>query len=259
MLFLLSPAKSLNEKDPAPHLKLREPELLEESAHLVKALQELSQQDLEELMKISPKLAALNYQRFQEYQTPFTPENAKPALYLFKGDVYAGLDAYTLKKPSIHYLEEHLAILSGLYGALRPLDLIQPYRLEMGTRFATQRGDNLYQFWGDQVTTLLNRWIEEHNISTIVNLASNEYFRVLDSKKLICPIITPIFKDLNKKGEYRVISFYAKKARGMMVRFAAVNQLQAVDELKNFNYEGYQYHKGDSESELLFLRDPNHK
>lgn len=194
-VFVLSPAKNLNEKDPAPVSEFTQPDLLAESDILMQQLRELAPQQIAELMHVSDKIALLNAQRNAEWNTPFTPENAKQAVFMFNGDVYEGMDANTLDIGQIRYLQNHVRLLSGLYGLLRPLDLIQPYRLEMGTAFANLRGKNLYEFWGDIITNLLNDTLAQAGSNTLVNLASQEYFKSVNTKKLRARLITPIFKD----------------------------------------------------------------
>lgn len=254
MYFLLSPAKSLNETDDIPinvgnHYS--QPALINASQTLMKQLKQLEPIELMELMGISDDLAQLNAKRNQDWQTPFSADNAKPAIYLFDGDVYTGLDAYGLDKQAVMYLNEHVGILSGLYGLLKPLDLILPYRLEMGTRLKNTKGNNLYEFWGSQISELMNQRLSDDN--TVINLASNEYVKAIDKKTLNANIITPRFED-HKNGQYKVISFYAKKARGMMVRYAADNQLSNPDELKGFDWDGYSYVKDASDDKTWVFR-----
>ena len=247
MYFLLSPAKSLNEKDALP-VNLgnyySQPELIEHAQGLMKDLKAKEPIDLQELMSISDDLAQLNAKRNQDWawsaNTPFTGDNAKPAGYLFDGDVYTGLDMYHMDKDTAIYVNEHLGILSGLYGVLKPLDLIQPYRLEMGTKLKNDRGDNLYEFWGEEVTKTINARMADSEDKVLINLASNEYFKVIKKKALNAQIITPRFED-EKNGQYKVISFYAKKARGLMVKYAADNKLTNVGHLKQFDLAGYYY------------------
>lgn len=217
-------------------------------------LRELAPQQIAELMHVSDKIALLNAQRNAEWNTPFTPENAKQAVFMFNGDVYEGMDANTLNTDQIQYLQGRVRLLSGLYGLLRPLDLIQPYRLEMGTAFANLRGKNLYEFWGDIITNLLNDTLAQAGSNTLVNLASQEYFKSVNTKTLRARLITPIFKD-EKNGKYKIISFYAKRARGLMVRYAAEHNITDPEMLKNFNYEGYAFNDAASnESEWVFMR-----
>jgi len=247
MYFLLSPAKSLNEKDAVPvdlGNYYSQPELIEHSQVLMKNLKAKEPIDLQELMSISDDLAQLNAKRNQDWawseNEPFTDNNAKPAGYLFDGDVYSGLDMYQMDKDTAIYVNEHLGILSGLYGVLKPLDLIQPYRLEMGTKLKNERGDNLYEFWGEAVTDTINARMADSDDKVLVNLASNEYFKVIKKKALNAEIITPRFED-EKNGQYKVISFYAKKARGLMVKYAADNKLTNAEQLKQFDLVGYYY------------------
>ena len=247
MYFLLSPAKSLNEKDAVP-VNLgnyySQPELIEHAQVLMKNLKAKEPIDLQELMSISDDLAQLNAKRNQDWawstNSPFTGDNAKPAGYLFDGDVYTGLDMYQMDKDTAIYVNEHLGILSGLYGVLKPLDLIQPYRLEMGTKLKNDRGDNLYEFWGEEVTKTINARMADSEDKVLINLASNEYFKVIKKKALNAQIITPRFED-EKNGQYKVISFYAKKARGLMVKYAADNKLTNAEQLKQFDLAGYYY------------------
>ena len=247
MYFLLSPAKSLNEKDAVP-VNLgnyySQPGLIEHSQVLMKNLKAKEPIYLQELMSISDDLAQLNAKRNQDWawseNEPFTDNNAKPAGYLFDGDVYSGLDMYHMDKETAIYVNEHLGILSGLYGVLKPLDLIQPYRLEMGTKLKNERGDNLYEFWGEAVTDAINARMADSDDKVLINLASNEYFKVIKKKALNAEIITPRFED-EKNGQYKVISFYAKKARGLMVKYAADNKLTNAEQLKQFDLAGYYY------------------
>ena len=262
MYFLLSPAKSLNEKDAVP-VNLgnyySQPELIEHAQVLMKNLKAKEPIDLQELMSISDDLAQLNAKRNQDWawstNSPFTGDNAKPAGYLFDGDVYTGLDMYQMDKDTAIYVNEHLGILSGLYGVLKPLDLIQPYRLEMGTKLKNERGDNLYEFWGEEVTKTINARMADSEDKALINLASNEYFKVIKKKALNAVIITPRFED-EKNGHYKVISFYAKKARGLMVKYAADNKLTNVGQLKQFDLAGYYYVDELSDDKTwMFRRD----
>ena len=254
MFFVLSPAKNLNEKDPAPVKEFTQPDLLAEAEILMRQLRELAPQQIAELMHVSDKIALLNAERNAEWHTPFTPDNAKQAVFMFNGDVYEGIAADTLKPEQIQYLQQHVRLLSGLYGVLRPLDLMQPYRLEMGTAFANTRGKNLYEFWGDIITDLLNDTLAQAGSSILINLASQEYFKSVNTKKLKARLITPVFKD-EKNGKYKIISFYAKRARGLMVRYAAEHNITDPEMLKNFDYEGYTFNAAVSnESEWVFMR-----
>lgn len=257
MYFVLSPAKKLNEHDKAPINQYSEPDLLEQSKHLMPILKSLVPQDIASLIGISDKLALLNAERFQHWHTPFTPDNAKQAIYMFNGDVYEGIDAYQLSEPAIHYLQNHTGILSGLYGLLRPLDLMQPYRLEMGTRLANERGADLYAFWREYITPLINKHLSMQPDNVLINLASQEYFKAIQPSKLNAKIITPVFKD-QKNGQYKIISFYAKRARGLMMRYAAEQQLTQPEQLKQFDSEGYYFDAASSsEEQWVFLRDEN--
>ena len=258
MYFVLSPAKSLNETDAVP-LNLSDyysqPALIEESAQLIKTLKAKDPIDLQELMNISADLANLNNARNHAWEQPFTADNAKPAAYLFDGDVYTGLDMYNLDKGTAIYINEHLGILSGLYGLLKPLDLMQPYRLEMGCKLANARGNNLYEFWGEQITDAINKQMANSEDKILVNLASNEYFKAVQKKALDAQIITPRFED-EKNGTYKVMSFYAKKARGLMVKYAADNKLTSADQLKGFDLAGYYYCADESDKQTwTFRRD----
>lgn len=258
MYFLLSPAKSLNETDAVP-LNLgnyySQPALIDDSAQLIKTLKMKDPIDLQELMSISSELATLNAERNQAWHLPFTADNAKPASYLFDGDVYTGLDSYSMDKDTILYLNEHLGILSGLYGLLKPLDLMQPYRLEMGTKLKNERGDNLYEYWGEQITDAINEHMAKSENKVLVNLASNEYFKAVKKKALQAQIVTPRFED-EKNGVYKVISFYAKKARGLMVKYAADNKLTDAEQLKQFDLAGYYYcTDASNEQTWVFRRD----
>ncbi len=259
MLFVLSPAKNLNEKDPAPVTEYTQPALLAEAEKLIAEVRLLAPQQIAELMHVSDKIALLNAERNAAWHIPFTPENAKQAVYMFNGDVYEGLDAPSLGSQSVTYLQNHVRLLSGLYGLLRPLDLMQPYRLEMGTPFANARGKNLYEFWGGRITDLLNQTLAESGGNTLVNLASQEYFKAVDTAKLNARLITPVFKD-EKNGQYKIISFYAKRARGLMVRYAAEHGITEPEALKNFDYEGYAFNAAASgENEWVFLRKEQSK
>ena len=242
MLMLISPAKTLDYTTPSPAgIPQSIPDFIPQSEQLIHILRQKSPQDIASLMKLSDELAQLNVGRYQSWQTTFTDTNAKAAVLAFMGDVYTGLDANTLNPTQHAYLSQHLGILSGLYGLLRPHDLMQPYRLEMGTRLAHPHGQNLYDFWLDTVTEAVNQ-IET---DVVVNLASEEYFKVIRPKVLTANIITPVFEDF-KGGKYKIISFYAKRARGLMVRFAAQNGIRKVNDLKHFDLDGYQLASDDS-------------
>jgi len=255
MLVLLSPAKTLDfETPPVSDLATR-PDFLRQSKELIDVLKKLAPHDLSSLMGISDKLGQLNYDRYHQWKTPFTPKNAKQAALAFKGDVYTGLDAESLKPKDFEFAQEHLRILSGLYGLLRPMDLIQPYRLEMGTKLANPKGDNLYRFWGERLTRALNEQLAEQANPVVVNLASNEYFKSVQPKDLRAPVITPVFKDW-KNGQYKVISFYAKKARGMMAAYIIRKRLKQAEKLKQFTDGGYAYNAELSKgNQWVFTRD----
>lgn len=254
MYFLLSPAKQLNEIQDIQLDEYSVPTLLPESEILMQDVRPLSPQAIAELMHVSDKIALLNAERNAAWHTPFTPENAKAALFMFNGDVYEGIDAYARSISEIQYIQRHVRILSGLYGMVRPLDLIQAYRLEMGTPLQNSRGKNLYEFWGERVTCLLNETLRETGDDVVVNLASQEYFKVIRPKKLNARVITPVFQD-EKNGVYKVVSFYAKRARGLMVRYAAQHTLHDAELLKNFDLEGYRFNAAaSSENEWIFQR-----
>jgi len=240
MLIVVSPAKKLDYETPSPTNKFTQSNLLEHSQELIEHCVKLSPADLSSLMGISDQLAGLNAARFGEWSLPFTPDNAKQAVLAFSGDVYTGLQAYDFSEASFDFAQQHLRILSGLYGLLKPLDLVQPYRLEMGTKLDNDRGTNLYQFWGDIITDNLNNALAEQGDDVLINLASNEYFKSVKKKSLKANIITPAFKDW-KNGQYKMISFFAKKARGLMANYIIENQITKLEELKSFNSAGYEY------------------
>lgn len=238
MKIVLSPAKSLDYTTTLPTQNFSEPQFLDKANTIQKALKKKKPKDLMELMDISEKLADLNWQRNQDWALPFTPENARPAVYAFNGDVYTGLDAYTIPADKLDVLQDQLRILSGLYGILRPLDLMQEYRLEMGTSIAIGTKKNLYEFWKKTITDALNKELAKDEL--FINLASNEYFSAVDTKALKVPVITPEFKDY-KDGKLKIISFFAKKARGLMVRYIIDTNAKTIEDLKGFNYEGYAF------------------
>lgn len=254
MIIVISPAKTLDFDSAPVTNKHSTPRFLDDSCELVEQLKQLEPHDISGLMSISPKLGELNANRFQTWQIPFNPDNAKQAVLAFKGDVYTGLEAETFSDDDFEFAQRHLRILSGLYGVLKPLDLIQPYRLEMGTKFKNTRGPNLYHFWGNQLTESLHGELSEDD-GVLINLASNEYFKSVKAKALKARMITPVFKDM-KNGQYKMISFYAKKARGLMSAYIIRNQLTEVEALKGFDLEGYGYNaelsKGD---EWVFTRN----
>jgi cytoplasmic iron level regulating protein YaaA (DUF328/UPF0246 family) len=254
MLIVLSPAKTLDYDTPATTEVHTRPDFIKDSAELIDVLRKLSPAKIGSLMKISDALAVLNAGRYASWSPKFTQKNAKQAIMAFNGDVYEGLDAPSLTARQLDYAQSHVRILSGLYGVLRPLDLMQPYRLEMGTKLANPRGKDLYGFWGEQVTEALNEVLASQKSKELVNLASEEYFKVVKPKALNAPVISPVFEDW-KNGKYKVISFYAKRARGLMARYAAVNNIKQAEKLKSFDWEGYAFdEKGSSEHSWLFRR-----
>ena len=254
MLTIISPAKKLDYSQPLEAQTFTQPLLLEHSEQLLKDLRQLSPEDICSLMGLSDKLGALNYERFQEWQTPFSIDNAKQAILAFKGDVYQGLDADNMSADELSWAQDNLRILSGLYGLLRPLDLMQPYRLEMGTKFSNQRGANLYQFWGDIITDQLNKLFPTSAKSVLVNLASNEYFKSVQPKNINAEIITPVFMD-QKGDKYKIISFFAKRARGLMSAFIIKNKITDAEQLKTFNVDGYSFNSAMSEgNKWVFCR-----
>ena len=255
MYFVLSPAKNLNDAATSQTTEYTQPQLIDQACELSPLLKQMAPHELAKLLGISDKLAMLNTDRYHHWQLPFTPENAKQAVYLFNGDVYTGLEAAALDSQAIQYLQQHCAILSGLYGLLRPLDLIQPYRLEMGTKLANKKGKDLYAFWGEIITNALQHNMHASGDNLLINLASQEYFKSVKPQLLSAPVITPVFKD-QKNGQYKTISFYAKRARGLFMRFAAENQLTDAEQLKEFDYSGYYFDKASStEYEWVYLRD----
>ncbi len=253
MKILLSPAKSLDLESKLPTTKATQPQFLEQAEKLNTVLEKKSKKQLRDLMGISENLAELNFQRYKEFQTPFSSKNARPAVYTFSGDVHVGLNAFSIKKNKIDTMQNSLRILSGMYGVLKPLDLMQPYRLEMGTNLKVNRKNNLYEFWGDQITALLNEEIQEKEI--VLNLASNEYFKAINIKKLKGELISPVFKDF-KNGKLKVISFFAKKARGAMARFAIENDINSYKEVLKFDYEGYSFSSEETKvaDQPVFIR-----
>lgn len=254
MLLVISPAKNLDYETPAKTKQKSEPDFLDDAQALIEELRDLAPQDISKLMSISDKLGVLNYDRYQQWSTPFTEDNAKQAMLAFNGDVYTGLDAENFKADDFKFAQKHLRILSGLYGLLRPLDLMQAYRLEMGTKFENQRGKNLYEFWGDIITDALNKQLKTLKSDVLVNLASNEYFKSVKPKNLNAEVITPVFKDW-KGDKYKIISFYAKKARGLMCQYAVKNRITDAEKLKGFDLEGYAYNEGmSSAKEWVFTR-----
>ncbi len=255
MLSVISPAKKLDFETPATTTLHTQPEHLDRSRELIEILRDYSPQRLSELMGISDKLAGLNAARFAEWHTPFTPENAKPAAQAFQGDVYVGLEAESFSDDDNAFAQEHLRILSGLYGLLRPLDLIQPYRLEMGTRLETPYGRDLYAFWKETLTAELDRAVVASGSPVLINLASNEYFKAIDTRALTSRVITPVFKD-EKNGKLKTISFYAKKARGLMSAWMIRERLDDPEGLKDFDGAGYAYDDALSEGDTLVFTRP---
>ena len=253
MLFLLSPAKALDYDTPAHVASHTQPLFTRQSAELIKVLKTQSPQQISSLMKLSDKLSGLNVARYEAWSPTFTAKNSKQAALAFNGDVYEGLDAKTLNEPDLQWAQSHVCILSGLYGVLRPLDWMQPYRLEMGTALATAHGKNLYQFWGSEISNYLNERAEADASPVVVNLASEEYFKVVDRKALKPRVVTCVFQE-RKAGQYKIISFMAKRARGLMVRYAIEKKLDSVEKLESFNLEGYDYSPGVSEPDRLVFR-----
>lgn len=253
MLMVISPAKTLDYESPLATEQFSQPDFLDDACELVDQLKTLEPHQISNLMHISDKLGQLNAERFQSWRLPFAPDNARQAILAFKGDVYTGLAAETFCEADFEFAQKHLRMLSGLYGILKPLDLMQPYRLEMGTRFENHRGKDLYAFWGDKITDELNRLLAADD-GVLVNLASNEYFRSVRKKSLNGRLVTPQFKDW-KNGQYKMISFYAKKARGLMCRYAIENRITQADDLKGFDLEGYRFSIEQSDADnWVFLR-----
>lgn len=254
MLIIISPAKTLDFESASPLNQHSQPLLLEQSQQLIDILRGYSPLALSKLMKISDKLGQLNADRYHQWQLPFTTDNAKQAVYAFKGDVYTGLDSSSLNASDMQFAQQHLRILSGLYGLLRPLDLIQAYRLEMGTRLANPHGDHLYAFWGDMISQHLNHALSEQGDDLVINLASNEYSKAVRPKALQGRILTPVFKEY-KQGAYKVIGIHAKKARGLMSRYIIEHQLDKADDLKHFDHGGYAYQADlSNDKEWVFTR-----
>jgi len=254
MLLVVSPAKKLDFESPLATTQFTQPTLLEQSQLLINDCIKLSPADIASLMKLSDKLAGLNAARFGEWKPPFTTDNARQAILSFNGDVYTGLDAQSFNDNDFDFAQQHFRILSGLYGLLKPLDLIQAYRLEMGCKLSNIRGENLYHFWGDIITNELNSALKAQGDNILVNLASTEYFKSVKKKSLDAEIITPAFKDW-KNGQYKMISFYAKKARGLMARYIIQNKITKVEQLKDFDLAGYQYSESFSKgNDWVFTR-----
>lgn len=257
MIFVISPAKALDYETPPVTAVHTQPDYLADAAELIAVMREKSPAEVSALMDISDQLATLNVARYETWAPPFSLANAKQAVLAFNGDVYEGLDAQTLSPAELEWAQAHLRILSGLYGLLRPLDLMQAYRLEMGTRLATPRGKNLYAFWGDKLTVALNGLLAQEReagaVPVLVNLASEEYFKSVVPAKLAAPVVTPVFEDW-KNGRYKIISFYAKRARGLMCRYAIRNRVEDVEGLKGFDLEGYAFAPDASDKDTLVFR-----
>jgi hypothetical protein len=254
MISVISPAKTLDFESKAPTEKFSQPIFVEESEKIISKLRRTSRKKISSMMDISKNLTDLNFERYNSWEPRFNLENSKQAIYAFKGDVYLGFEAESLASEDINFAQDHLRILSGLHGILKPLDLIQPYRLEMGTKLKVGRRENLYQFWQDKIYKTLNEAIKDSGSNTLLNLASNEYFDSIDTKKLKAEIVKVDFKDF-KSGQYKVLSFFAKKARGMMAKYIAQNKINDIDSVKSFNEEGYIYSPEHStDSKLVFLR-----
>jgi cytoplasmic iron level regulating protein YaaA (DUF328/UPF0246 family) len=258
MLFLISPAKALDYDTP-PHIdRHTQPVFVRQAAELMDVLRPLAPQQIASLMDLSDQLASLNAARYQAWTPHFTPDNAKQAVLAFNGDVYEGLDAKTLTAPDLDWAQDHVCILSGLYGVLRPLDLMQPYRLEMGTRLATAHGSNLYRFWGRQIADYLNQRAQADASPVVINLASDEYFKSVDKKVLQPRVVSCVFEEHRGGGQYKVISFMAKRARGLMVRYAVQHRAATPEALKAFDLEGYAYQPALSEPDRLVFRRDTH-
>lgn len=254
MIVVISPAKTLDFETPLVTDHYTQPAFIAESSQLVAIAKKLSPAQLASLMKISDKLAHLNVERFNSWQPEFNLQNARPAILAFKGDVYTGLQAEQFNQQDMNFAQQHLRILSGLYGLLKPLDLMQPYRLEMGTRLANPHGDNLYQFWGSQLTEQLNQALNAGEHHALINLASDEYFKAIQADNIALPVIKPVFLD-EKNGKFKVISFHAKKARGLMSRYIIQQRITKPSDLRDFNLEGYRFSANESgANELVFKR-----
>lgn len=255
MILVISPAKTLDYDSALPVESFSIPEFLDDSSELIKGLKKKSVDEVKGLMKLSDKLAELNVERYKDWKLPFNKENARQSMFAFKGDVYVGLDAYSFEKDDVDFAQEHLRILSGLYGMLKPLDLMQPYRLEMGTRLENKRGKNLYQFWGDKLSKALNAEMSAMKSKVLVNLASSEYYSAVNEKVLDAEVVTPQFLDC-KNAKYKMISFFAKKARGMMCAWIIRNKIDDPAKIKDFDVAGYKFCPERSEqNNPVFIRD----
>jgi len=257
MLSILSPSKSQDFADDSlnvQEISHSEPVLLPESDMLVEELRQKSVEDIQQLMSVSEKIASLNYERFQNFSTPFSPDNARQALLAFKGDVYTDIAIHDYSEQDFAFAQQHLRILSGLYGLLKPMDLIQPYRLEMKTKLSNERGKDLYQFWGDRITQQLNAALKKQTTHVLVNLASNEYYKAIQPAALQGEVITPVFKE-HKDGKYKVVAIHAKRARGKMANFIIRERIDQPEKLKTFNEGGYEYSDNlSSDKEWVFVR-----
>lgn len=255
MLIVLSPAKNLDYRTPTPTRKHTKAALLDDAQTLAEHMKTLAPQKISALMGISDKLGVLNYDRYQAWELPFNTDSARQAIFAFKGDVYVGLDAYAFDEADLQFAQSHLRILSGLYGVLKPLDWMQPYRLEMGTKLKNPRGSDLYTFWGDKLSKELNKALKKAGASVVLNLASQEYFKSVAPAALNANVITPVFKDW-KNGKYKIISFFAKKARGRMSAYIIKNKITDVEQIKGFDWDGYGFDPASSgEQEWVFTRN----
>ncbi|MBR73844.1 MAG: hypothetical protein CL872_02755 [Dehalococcoidaceae bacterium] len=254
MLILLSPSKTLDFSSSNAKIKYTQPRMLAKSKALIKTLQKKDSKEIASLMNVSDKIALLNAERFKSWQAPFTMNNAKQAIFAFQGDVYEGLDALSFDNKNIDFAQKHLRILSGLYGLLRPLDLMQPYRLEMGTQLKHKQCANLYEYWGKEILNVIEKDLNELKNNVVINLASMEYFKAIHPSEFSGRIVNPIFKD-TKNGKKKIISFYAKKARGLMSQFIIKNKITSIADIREFNLAGYQFDAASSsENDLLFTR-----
>lgn len=258
MLFILSPAKKLDYDTPVRTTLYTQPVMVPQAQDLIKVLRTQSSSEIQTLMKLSEVLTQLNVQRYRDWTPSFDLDNSRQAVLAFNGDVYEGLQASELSDEQLEWLQKHALILSGLYGVLRPLDLMQAYRLEMGTKLQTEKGKNLYGYWGSQLALYMNQYMATHSNPVVINLASNEYFKAVDKKALKYPVVDCVFQD-QKGADWKIISFYAKKARGLMLRYAIDHQCKSVDDLKGFNYEGYAFVPEVSSATKLVFRRPEQK
>ena len=255
MLITLSPSKGQDFETPALSKTYSKPQALKDSELLIKELRKIRRQDIQQLMSVSENIAKLNTDRYKSFKTPFTPKNAKQAIFAFKGDVYSGIDIEEYSEADLDYAQDHLRILSGLYGCLRPLDLIQPYRLEMKTKLHNVRGENLYQFWGDRITDELNKALEKQKQPVLVNLASNEYFKSVRPKQLKGRLLNINFKE-TRDGKTRVVAIFAKRARGMMTDYILRNRIEKPEDIKKFRQGGYRFRKELSDDKQWTFERP---